>query len=162
MSAALLARTGLPRALARRAVLVRNKATSADPYAYVPGGPIYKGTVNDPTQFPTPSRSHGSYHWSFERLLSAGLLPLTGAAFATSASAYPMLDGLLGVALVMHSHIGFDALIVDYIHVRKFPVLGRIATWGLRSATVGVLVGIYQFNTNDIGLTELISKVWTA
>jgi succinate dehydrogenase (ubiquinone) membrane anchor subunit len=70
-------------------------------------------------------------------------------------------------------------MIVDYVHKRKFPIIGPILTWTLRSATVGVLVGVYQFNTNDIGainapchlfssdlfsigLTELIAKVWTA
>ena len=67
---------------------------------------IYKGTVNDPTTFPAPSKSHGSYHWSFERLLSAGLVPLTAAAFVTSGSSAPLLDGLLGVGLIVHSHIG--------------------------------------------------------
>ncbi|KAK0189674.1 CybS-domain-containing protein [Armillaria mellea] len=120
------------------------------------------GTVNDPTPFPTPSRSAGSYHWAFERLLSAGLIPLTAAAFATSGTNYPVLDGVLGVSLVMHSHIGLDSIFVDYLHKRKFPILGPIMTWGLRTVTVGVLVGVYQFNTNDIGLTELIAKVWTA
>jgi hypothetical protein len=49
----------------------------------------------------------------------------------------------------------FDAILVDYIHKRKFPVLGPIATWTLRTATVGVLVGVYQFNTNDIGVLLL-------
>jgi hypothetical protein len=72
-------------------------------------------------------------------------------------------------------------MLVDYVHKRKFPVLGPVATWTLRTATVGVLVGVYQFNTNDIGtlslrsalchdnelpsyigLTELIAKVWAA
>lgn len=67
---------------------------------------IYKGTVNDPTTFPPPNKSHGSYHWAFERLLAASLLPMTGAAFVTSGSVYPVLDGILGVSLVMHSHIG--------------------------------------------------------
>ena len=67
---------------------------------------IYKGTVNDPTTFPPSSRSAGSYHWAFERLLSAGLVPLTVAAFVTSGTNYPVLDGVLGVSLVMHSHIG--------------------------------------------------------
>ena len=93
-------------------------------FAYVPGGrtftlslpqhllsfsdflAIYKGTVNDPTTFPPPSKSHGSYHWSFERLLAAGLVPLTTAAFVTSGSPAPLLDGLLGVSLIVHSHIG--------------------------------------------------------
>ncbi|KAF8452257.1 CybS-domain-containing protein [Boletus edulis BED1] len=107
---------------------------------------ISKGTVNDPTTFPPPSKTHGSYHWAFERLLTA----------------YPVLDGLLGISLVMHSHIGFDAILVDYLHHRKFPTLGPLTTWTLRATTVGVLVGVYQFNTNDIGLTELITKVWIA
>ena len=74
----------------------------------------------------------------------------------------------------------FDAVLVDYLHKRKFPVLGPLASWSLRAATVAVLVGVYQFNTNDIGekssnfvnrsatahlsigLTELITKVWAA
>ncbi|KAJ7920763.1 CybS-domain-containing protein [Mycena leptocephala] len=156
------------RALARRGpsfartLLVSRPATTQSDALYVPGGPVYKGTVNDPTTFPPPSRVHGSHHWSFERLLSASLIPLTGAAFATSPSVHPVLDGILGVSLVVHSHIGFDSMVVDYLHPRKYPVIGRIATWTLRSATVGVLIGVYQFNTNDIGLTELIGKVWSA
>ncbi|KAG8215909.1 SDHD, membrane anchor subunit of succinate dehydrogenase [Butyriboletus roseoflavus] len=141
-------------------VIARRAASSST--QYVPGGPIYKGTVNDPTTFPPPSKTHGSYHWAFERLLSAALLPMTAAAFATSGTAYPVLDGLLGISLVMHSHIGFDAILVDYLHERKFPILGPLTTWTLRATTVGVLVGVYQFNTNDIGLTELITKVWIA
>jgi CybS, succinate dehydrogenase cytochrome B small subunit len=71
-------------------------------------------------------------------------------------------------------------MLVDYLHKRKFPILGPIMTWTLRTATVGVLFGVYQFNTNDIGvlllamlqcsayssfcigLTELITRVWAA
>jgi hypothetical protein len=67
---------------------------------------VLKGTVNDPTTFPPSSRSHGSHHWAFERLLSASLVPLTAAAFVTSGSNYPVLDGLFAVGLVMHSHVG--------------------------------------------------------
>ncbi|KAJ3532351.1 hypothetical protein NM688_g7437 [Phlebia brevispora] len=129
---------------------------------YVPGGPIYKGTVNDPTTFPPPNRVHGSYHWAFERILSASLVPLTAAAFVSSTTANPVLDGLLGIGLVIHSHIGFDSILVDYLHKRKFPILGPLLTWVLRATTAGVLVGVYQFNTNDIGLTEFVAKVWHA
>lgn len=70
---------------------------------------IYKGTINDPTEFPEPSRAHGSHHWAFERLLSASLIPMIGAAAATSASPYPILDGVLALSLVVHSHIGVSA-----------------------------------------------------
>lgn len=73
-------------------------------------GAISEGTVNDPTTFPPPSKTHGSYHWAFERLLSAALLPMTAAAFVTSGTAYPVLDGLLGISLVMHSHIGVSSV----------------------------------------------------
>jgi hypothetical protein len=45
-------------------------------------------------------------------------------------------------------------MLVDYLHKRKFPIFGPIATWTLRTATVGVLVGVYQFNTNDIGMYQ--------
>ncbi|PPQ86567.1 hypothetical protein CVT25_006159 [Psilocybe cyanescens] len=167
MSSSLVLRSTFSRSLvhrlAARSVTHARYATSeATQFKYVPGGPIIQGTVNDPTTFPPPSRSHGSYHWSFERLLSAGLVPLTAAAFFTTGSNYPVIDGLLGVTLVMHSHIGFDSCLVDYLHPRKFPVLGKVATWTLRTATVATLVGLYQFNTNDIGLTELIARVWTA
>jgi succinate dehydrogenase (ubiquinone) membrane anchor subunit len=131
--------------------------------------------VNEPTTFPPANRSHGSYHWTFERLLAAGLVPLTGAAFVTSGSFTPLLDGLLGISLIVHSHIGvrflqhslffqnfilslippggiqFDCVLVDYLHKRKFPTLGPLFTWMLRLTSVAVGVGVYQFNTNDIG-----------
>ena len=45
----------------------------------------------------------------------------------------------------------FDSFLVDYVHPRKFPKLGPTLTWALRATTVGVLVGVYQFNTEDIG-----------
>lgn len=71
---------------------------------------IYKGTVNDPTKFPPPSKAHGSHHWAFERLVSASLVPLTAAAAVTSSSPYPVLDGILAITLVVHSHIGVRLL----------------------------------------------------
>ena len=52
----------------------------------------------------------------------------------------------------------FDQNVIDYVHTRKFPILGRIAKWGLRAATAGVLVGVYQFNTNDIGESSVLEK----
>jgi len=157
----MLARASV-RPLARRAILLRSTATTSSSHQYVPGGPIPRGTVNDSLPFPESSRSEGSYHWAFERLLSASLIPLTISAFVTSGSHYPILDGVLGMSLVVHSHIGFDAVVADYLHTRKFPVWGNIAKWGLRLATATALVGVYQFNTDDIGLTELIVKIWKA
>ena len=84
---------------------------------------IYKGTVNDPTTFPPPQRSAGSHHWTFERLLSAGLVPLTAAAFVTSGSHAALLDGLLGISLVVHSHIGVRTLSFLFLHPYSFRLV---------------------------------------
>lgn len=110
-----------------------------------------QGGPNEATTFPPPSPAHGSYHWSFERLLSASLIPLTASAAVVSGSAYPVVDGLLAISLVIHSHIGLDSCFVDYLHPRKYPVIGPITKWGLRAATTGALVGVYAFNTQDVG-----------
>jgi len=67
-----------------------------------------------------------------------------------------------------------------HLHTRKFPFAGQISKWALRRTTVANLIGIYQFNTNDVGtifcivslnlftsllcsgLTEFIAKAQTA
>nr|XP_031858786.1 uncharacterized protein CI109_005739 [Kwoniella shandongensis]KAA5525858.1 hypothetical protein CI109_005739 [Kwoniella shandongensis] len=72
------------------------------------------------------------------------------------------MDGILAVSLIVHSHIGFDSCINDYVHKRKFPVLGPITAWALKIATGLSVWGVYEFNTNDVGLTELVRRVWTA
>ena len=59
----------------------------------------------------------------------------------------------LSLALQLKFYIfKFGCTIVDYLPTRKFPIIGQVAKWGLRTATVATLVGIYKFNTNDIGL----------
>ncbi|KAF9345994.1 membrane anchor subunit of succinate dehydrogenase, Sdh4 [Mortierella sp. AD094] len=108
-----------------------------------------------------PNQVHGSYHWDFERILSVSMIPL----FAASAlnGAHPITDGLLGVVVPIHAHLGFDAMVTDYLHPGKVGNFGnKFFSWTLRGATVLVLVGCYQFNTSDIGLTELIKKSWEA
>ncbi|KAI5118925.1 hypothetical protein M0805_003749 [Coniferiporia weirii] len=159
----LRASSALHRPVARSLVShLQARAVSNSAYPYVPGGPILKGTVNDPTTFPPPSRAHGSYHWAFERLLAASLVPITAAAVVTTGSQYPFIDALLGLSLIMHSHIGFESSRIDYLHPRKFPILGPITKWSLRALTGGAVYGVFMFNTNDIGLCELITRVWHA
>lgn len=63
----------------------------------------------------------------------------------------PVVDGILAVSLIIHSHIGFDSIVVDYLHPRKFPVIGPMATWALRGLTGLAVWGVYEFNTNDVG-----------
>ncbi|KAH8107476.1 mitochondrial inner membrane protein [Phellopilus nigrolimitatus] len=162
-SSFLRASVSLRRPVARSLVSqLQARSTSTTSYPYVPGGPVLKGTVNDPTPFPPSSKSHGSYHWAFERILSASLVPITAVAAVTTGSQYPLIDAVLGVSLVIHSHIGFESIRIDYLHPRKFPVLGPIAKWSIRALTAGATYGVFMFNTNDIGLCELITRVWHA
>ena len=66
-----------------------------------------EGSVNTAVPVPNPDYTHGSYHWSFERIVSAGLIPLTIAPFAAG-SLNPLTDSILCALLVVHSHIGFE------------------------------------------------------
>ena len=54
-------------------------------------------------------------------------------------------------------------MIVDYLHPRKFPIIGQIMKWTLRLLTTGTLIGVYQFNTEDVGECDgcSLSYIWT-
>jgi succinate dehydrogenase (ubiquinone) membrane anchor subunit len=73
-----------------------------------------------------------------------------------------MMDALLCGTILIHSHIGFDAMIVDYLPRKRIPRTRKLFDWGLKAATVLVGVGLYEFETNDVGVTEAIKRVWTA
>lgn len=93
------------------------------PKHILPAGPqVIKGTVNDPAPVPKPDPLHGSYHWTFERLLSAGLVPLMITPFAAG-SVNPALDAALIYALIVHSHMGFQ-----YVASYPWQMLGRLLT----------------------------------
>ncbi|KAM3458229.1 hypothetical protein MY5147_003259 [Beauveria neobassiana] len=117
--------------------------------------------VNDPAPVPHANAAHGSYHWAFERLLAASLVPLSIAPFA-SGSLNPTLDAVLCSALLLHSHMGFQSVIIDYIPKRTYAGLHKIFMWALNIATVAVGVSLYEFETNDVGVTETIKRVWKA
>ncbi|KAG5513994.1 hypothetical protein PMAC_000616 [Pneumocystis sp. 'macacae'] len=122
---------------------------------------IVIGSVNDPSPVPTPSPMHGSYHWTFERLISISLVPLVMAPFVGS-STNLIFDAGLSLALIVHSHIGFDTCITDYFPKREYGSFSTFMRWLLRGATSLVFVGLYEFETNDVGITEGIKRIWRA
>ncbi|KAF2970489.1 hypothetical protein GQX73_g3112 [Xylaria multiplex] len=126
-----------------------------------PGPQVIKGTVNDAVPVPDPVPTHGSYHWTFERVIAAGLIPLTVAPFAAG-SLNPVLDATLCALLLVHSHSGFQSIIIDYVPKRKYPGAYKISLWLLNIATVLAGVGLYEFETNDVGVTEAVKRVWNA
>lgn len=73
-----------------------------------------------------------------------------------------LVDLALGVILPLHCHIGFGAIITDYLPKRKFPFIFPLARGILWLATGGTIYGLYQYNTKDVGLTEGIVRLWKA
>ena len=102
---------------------------------------------------------HGSNHWSFERLISIASLGTVGAAFV-----YPhaMVDFLLGFIVPVHCHIGFGAIITDYLPARKFPVIYRLSRGILYASTALTMYGLYKYNTEDVGIIEGIKAIWAS
>lgn len=68
----------------------------------------------------------------------------------------------LGVLLPLHSHVGFGAIITDYLPARKFPRIYPITRTLLYVATAGTLYGLYQYNTSDVGICEGVQTLWEA
>ncbi|KAJ1921443.1 membrane anchor subunit of succinate dehydrogenase, Sdh4 [Tieghemiomyces parasiticus] len=149
-------RTVAPLAVSRALAL----HTSSSTHNTLEATPKTKRALPDVVPQHEPNRMHGSYHWDFERALSVALVPLVGAQVAYGA--HPITDLLMGVVLPLHCHIGWDSMVTDYVHPRKYPRLGPLCAWSLRLFTVLTLVGCFSFNTNDIGLTELVKRTWKA
>lgn len=117
--------------------------------------------MNDPAPVPEPSPIHGSYHWTFERAVAAGLVPLALAPFAAG-SLNPGMDAMFCSLMLIHSHTGFQQIIIDYVPNSRYPGLRKFTMWTLNAATVLVAIGLYEFETNDVGVTETIKRVWKA
>ena len=88
-------------------------------------------------------------------------MPLTIAPFAAG-SLNPTLDAILCGTLLIHSHMGFQQVVIDYIPQKGWPKLRKGAMWLLNLVTLTVGVGLYEFETNDVGITEGVKRVWTA
>ncbi|KAF2454619.1 CybS-domain-containing protein [Lineolata rhizophorae] len=120
-----------------------------------------QGTTNEAQPIVEHSATEGGYHWAFERIIAVTLVPLTVAPFAAG-SMHPVIDAALCATIIIHSHIGFDAMITDYLPKKRVPKTRKLFEWGLRAGTLVVAVGLYEFETNDVGLTEAISRIWHA
>ena len=74
----------------------------------------------------------------------------------------PTLDAIFCAAILVHSHAGFQNIIVDYVPKRQYYKSRKAAEWSLNAATVLVGIGLYEFETNDVGITEAIKRIWKA
>ncbi|KAK5121118.1 hypothetical protein LTR85_005602 [Meristemomyces frigidus] len=154
-SQSLLARQS-PLALQRAAFQTSSKRAILPPLPQV-----MEGTVNDAARVPDPEPSHGSYHWTMERMVGLSLVPLTIAPFAAG-SLNPVLDGAFISLLIIHSYVGFQSCITDYFPKWRVPRWRKFFDWA-NFVMVGIVGwGWYEFETNDVGLTEGIRRVWKA
>ncbi|KKA26255.1 hypothetical protein TD95_000048 [Thielaviopsis punctulata] len=147
-----------PVAFASRAATAQRVAafTTTSRRNLLPPGPL-----NDAAPVPDAHPSHGSYHWTFDRVLAVGLIPLTFAPFV-GGSLNPTTDAILCGTMLVHSHMGFGNIITDYIPTRQFPKARKAADWGLAGVTLLVGAGLYEYETNDVGVTETIKRMWKA
>ncbi|KAK3723149.1 membrane anchor subunit of succinate dehydrogenase, Sdh4 [Vermiconidia calcicola] len=86
---------------------------------------------------------------------------MTLAPFAAG-SLNPLMDGVLVSLLLVHSHIGFDSIITDYAPSWRVPMSRKLLNWARNLALVLVGWGWYEFETNDVGLTEGVKRLWHA
>ncbi|WPH04977.1 succinate dehydrogenase flavoprotein subunit [Acrodontium crateriforme] len=120
-----------------------------------------RGNVNDAAQIPDVDPTHGSYHWTAERIISVGLIPLTVAPFAAG-SLSPLLDGTLCGLIILHTYLGFSSVITDYLPKWRVPLMRKLFDFANFLAVFVVGWGFYEFETNDVGITEAIKRIWTA
>ncbi len=59
-------------------------------------------------------------------------------------------------SLVPHCHLGMQQVLMDYIHPRKFPVIGTGATVLLYTFTALTLVGLFKLAVFDMGITKSV------
>ncbi|EDW68335.1 succinate dehydrogenase [ubiquinone] cytochrome b small subunit, mitochondrial isoform X1 [Drosophila virilis] len=96
--------------------------------------------------------------WTLERLVSVGLLAVIPAAFAAPSQ---VLDALLAISVVIHTHWGVEAMIVDYLRPGVVGnVLPKVAHIALIIISVATLGGLFYFIKNDIGLANGIKRFW--
>lgn len=119
------------------------------------------GTVNDAYVPPKASKSHGSIHWTSERAVAIGLLPLVAASFTLTTSV--ILDTSLSAFLLYHCYTGFQSCIIDYIPKRVYGTYHNAAMYLLTFGTGVAGYGIYEMEQKEEGgLAGIVSRLWKA
>lgn len=89
-------------------------------------------------------------------------MPLTVAPLVSATALSPALDSILVSSLLVHSYFGFQSCIIDYVPLREFGKVHHACMYLLLGGTVVAGYGFYKLETEDVGLTGTIAKVWTA
>jgi len=99
-----------------------------------------------------------SLHFKLERYFAVAMLPLIPAAYFIHGSA---MDYALALALSLHIHWGFKAVVEDY--ARPIVVgekFSKIAPNLVYLVSAVLLASLLHFNYNDVGLTKAFELVF--
>ncbi|SMN20522.1 similar to Saccharomyces cerevisiae YOR297C TIM18 Component of the mitochondrial TIM22 complex involved in insertion of polytopic proteins into the inner membrane [Maudiozyma saulgeensis] len=106
---------------------------------------------------------HGKFQEDYERITKYTLIPLVLAPFCTSYAGiafHPMLDATLGSAFLLYAHYGFSSLIYQYLPKEKYPRWSTVSLWTLYSSSCLAFYGLYELETENNGIVDLIKKLW--
>nr|XP_018907991.1 PREDICTED: succinate dehydrogenase [ubiquinone] cytochrome b small subunit, mitochondrial [Bemisia tabaci] len=123
--------------------------------------PVSKTAV---TRFSTSSvrlSAHGDHSklWTVERMVSALLLPVVPAAFIAPNFG---TESMLAILMVMHTHWGIEAIVIDYVRASIFgPVIPKIGVGLVYVFSVAVLAGLLNVICNDIGIVGSLKLLWS-
>lgn len=123
-----------------------------------PGGVV--GDANDATPVSPPHKLDGSIHWTTEKFVAAGLVPLVVAPLFTGVST--VVDSLLLALLLYHCFAGFQSCITDYIPKRVYGVYHSMAMYLLMFGTGVAGYGCYQIEQKEGGITRVVGRLWKA
>lgn len=137
-----------------RATAVRGLKTIPQPPGFV------VGTVNEAYVPPKPNKLHGSLHWTLDRAVTVGLVPLAAAPLFTGVST--VVDSTLSALVLYHCYAGFQSCIIDYIPTRVYGAYHNYAMYLLTFGTGVAGYGIYQLEKKEGGITSIVSRVWKA
>ncbi|CAB4252930.1 similar to Saccharomyces cerevisiae YOR297C TIM18 Component of the mitochondrial TIM22 complex involved in insertion of polytopic proteins into the inner membrane [Maudiozyma barnettii] len=118
-----------------------------------------------PGYFETPKDPglNGKFQEDYQRIMKYTLIPLTLTPFFTSYAGipfHPMLDATLGSVFLLYAHYGFSSLIYQYLPKEKYPRWSTISLWTLYSSSCLAFYGLYELETENNGIVDLINKLW--
>ncbi|KAG7191541.1 membrane anchor subunit of succinate dehydrogenase, Sdh4 [Scheffersomyces spartinae] len=118
------------------------------------------GDVNDAYVPPPPSKSHGSLHWTAERVVAVGMVPLAVAPLISGTST--LIDSTFSALLLYHVYAGFQSCIIDYIPKRVYGIYHKLVMYLLALGTGVAGYGVYQVETKEGGFAPIITKIFKA
>ncbi|KAI8401111.1 CybS, succinate dehydrogenase cytochrome B small subunit [Nakaseomyces glabratus] len=111
-----------------------------------------------------PTQPEDSFQNDYHKYINYTLLPLTVGTFGSviyTGEVHPMLDFTISSLFLFSTHYHFTSLILDYIPKEKFKRLHKMAMYLLYSATGFGLFGIYELETSNNGVVDLVRKLWS-